>query len=687
MESRASNCRSPLALSFIASTNEEQTNQKHPTERNMNYMKMIPTTDIHSAIRRFAPVTSYCLILLCCLTLANVGASPLGTAFTYSGRLEYQGKPADGNFDLQVTLYDAVSVGNQIGTVTVNGLAITKGLFVTTLDFGSGVFTGDAYWLEIAARPSGNGSYQTLSPRQPVNPTPYALYALTPAGPQGPAGPSGVQGPKGDKGDTGATGATGSQGPQGPQGDPGAAGPQGAPGSADAWSRTGNAGTSPSSNFIGTTDNQSLELKVYNGRALRLEPAIALVGPNSFNVLGGYSHAASGVIGATIAGGGGNNPLIFNGELPNEVKSDFGSIGGGLLNVVRTGASYSTIAGGYGNNVRYGTYATIGGGFNNLAGYDVPQTGDYSTVAGGYANAADGDYSAIPGGYLNWAPGLYSFAAGKQAKAVNNGAFVWADSTAGEFYSEQDDEFAIRAHGGVRLDNSTSLNFGNQTRQMLNLWNSEYGIGVQSRVLYFRTGDHRGDWPFGTTFDYGNGFAWYAGGAHSDSSYDPGTSGVRLMTLTYGNYRGGGCNLADSWTNAGAVLYVGGELDLDGNAYGLCFNGLSDRNEKENFKPVDVDQVLEKVAGLPITHWNYKKDKTTPHMGPMAQDFYAAFTLGADEKHISMVDEGGVALAAIQGLNQKLEASLKERDARIEELEKTVHELKSLLPKLASRNP
>jgi hypothetical protein len=159
------------------------------------------------------------------------------------------------------------------------------------------------------------------------------------------------------------------------------------------------------------------------------------------------------------------------------------------------------------------------------------------------------------------------------------------------------------------------------------------------------------------------------------------------MSLTYSTYRGAGCNLDDAWTSPGAVLAVDGELDLGGNAYGLCWNGLSDRNEKQNFKPVDVDQVLEKVAGLPITQWNYKKDKHTPHMGPMAQDFYAAFTLGADDKHISMVDEGGVALAAIQGLNQKLEASLKERDARVDELEKTVRELKSLLPKLASKNP
>jgi hypothetical protein len=132
------------------------------------------------------------------------------------------------------------------------------------------------------------------------------------------------------------------------------------------------------------------------------------------------------------------------------------------------------------------------------------------------------------------------------------------------------------------------------------------------------------------------------------------------------------------------VLWVNGELQLSGNAYGLCFNGLSDRNAKENFQPVDSRGVLEKIVGLPITRWNYKEDKRTLHVGPMAQDFHAAFGLGTDEKHISMVDEAGVALAAIQGLNQKLEESLRQRDARIAELEKTVGELKTLLPRLVS---
>src|SRR5208337_3527564 len=96
----------------------------------------------------------------------------------------------------------------------------------------------------------------------------------------------------------------------------------------------------------------------------------------------------------------------------------------------------------------------------------------------------------------------------------------------------------------------------------------------------------------------------------------------------------------------------------------------SDRNAKEDFAAINPRTVLEKVSALPITQWKYKVEADgTEHLGPMAQDFHAAFGLnGADDKHISTVDEGGVALAAIQGLNQKLETEDKQKDTEIQDL-------------------
>ena len=112
------------------------------------------------------------------------------------------------------------------------------------------------------------------------------------------------------------------------------------------------------------------------------------------------------------------------------------------------------------------------------------------------------------------------------------------------------------------------------------------------------------------------------------------------------------------------------------------FVSSSDRNAKENFKPVDARAVLEKVAALPLSEWNYKTDTATRHLGPVAQDFHAAFGVGPDDQHIAMVDADGVALAAIQGLNQKMEeqrAELRRKQTEIAELKARLEKIETLL--------
>ena len=186
-----------------------------------------------------------------------------------------------------------------------------------------------------------------------------------------------------------------------------------------------------------------------------------------------------------------------------------------------------------------------------------------------------------------------------------------------------------------RLTCTGNLAFGSQTRQMLNLWGSVYGIGVQSGVLYSRCD--------GSSII--NGFAWYKGGTHNDGNYSSG-GGTELMRL---------------------------------NMLGLTVNGTfvsaSDRNIKSGFESVDSKAVLEKVAALPITRWRYTNDMGTLHIGPVAQDFHAAFGVGPDDKHITTVDADGVALAAIQGLH----AMLKEKDAKINALEERLAKIEQLL--------
>jgi len=102
----------------------------------------------------------------------------LGTAFTYQGQLKQGGNPVNGTCDCDFSLWDAASGGTQIGlTQAKTGVNVVNGLFtISGLDFGSGVFNGEARWLAIAVRcPAGSGSYTNLSPRQPLTAVPYAL--------------------------------------------------------------------------------------------------------------------------------------------------------------------------------------------------------------------------------------------------------------------------------------------------------------------------------------------------------------------------------------------------------------------------------------------------------------------------------------------------------------------------------
>jgi hypothetical protein len=120
-------------------------------------------------------------------------------------------------------------------------------------------------------------------------------------------------------------------------------------------------------------------------------------------------------------------------------------------------------------------------------------------------------------------------------------------------------------------------------------------------------------------------------------------------------------------------------LHVVGTVTATSFITSSDRDLKENVEPVSPEEVLEKVAALPIARWNFKGENGTSHMGPMAQDFHAAFGLGSSDKHIATVDADGVALAAIQGLNQKLEQKLEQKEAEIAELKARLQRLEQLI--------
>lgn len=128
---------------------------------------------------------------------------------------------------------------------------------------------------------------------------------------------------------------------------------------------------------------------------------------------------------------------------------------------------------------------------------------------------------------------------------------------------------------------------------------------------------------------------------------------------------------------------------FDGKVGAYSYETLSDKNAKTNFQPIDSKDLLERISHLAVTSWDFKKYPTKRHIGPMAQDFHAAFGLdGEDDTHISLGDLAGVSLAAIQELNSQM----KQKDAQIAELKtqltaqtKAVAEMKSMAEVFSAR--
>jgi hypothetical protein len=337
------------------------------------------------------------------LGLTSTALAQGTTAFTYQGRLNDGTNPATGLYDLKFTLYDAASIGGIVpGTVPVviPAAGVTNGAFTVALNFGPTAFTGAARWLDIAVRTNGALTFVTLTPRQWLTPTPYALYAPS-AGTAGSATTAGTA--------TTATIANGVVAGQVVKSlnllkddvtlVPGAnltltpSGQTLTLASPADWHAGGNAGTALGVNFLGTTDNQALELKVNGQRALRLEPTA-----DAPNVIAGYGLNAvtGGFTGATIAGGGGGTDP---GTGPNQVDSPFGTIGGGSANRILGYAAYATLAGGLKNLIQGSSYyGTLGGGTGN----SIVGNGFGITLSGGAYNGIGGaDYVALGGGAYN----------------------------------------------------------------------------------------------------------------------------------------------------------------------------------------------------------------------------------------------------------------------------------------------
>lgn len=380
-----------------------------------------------------------------------VSAAPLGTAFMYQGRLEVGGGPASGTYDLRFRLFDAATGGAPVGAGLTNTTPVVDGLFAVTLDFGSGAFDGQARWLEIGARTNGMAlPFTLLTPRQPLAATPNALFALQ----------AGAAGTAATAASVAANAVTGS-GIQ-PNAITTAKIADGTVGETDLnpdlalntfWRLEGNAGTSPGTQFIGTSDYQSLELRVNNGGFLFAQPTV-----NSPNLIGGSqaNFTLDDADGAAIAGGG-------QFEEPNIAGGQFSFIGGGRSNVVHSAGIGSGVVSGRQNEIYTNVWgALIGGGDANF----IDTFSDYAVIAGGANNfisynsskaaVLGGEYNligeaatgaVISGGADNWVQTNAAYATipgGVQASALSYGQLAYGSGMFGDWGDAQTSLFVLR---------------------------------------------------------------------------------------------------------------------------------------------------------------------------------------------------------------------------------------------------
>lgn len=601
------------------------------------------------------------------LALAAAAVSTVHAGeFVYQGRLDDRGVPAHGRYDLRIAAFaDAKSAAGLIAPITFPGIEVRAGRF--ELRFDAPLSASAEAWLEVAVRESGDGVFSALPGRNKAISAPLIGTCWS------------------SNGDSGSDpmihflGTTDAQ---------------------PLVIRTGNAqslriepstpqfGGSPiTANMIGGSSANSVPGSVRGatiaGGGLPVgdsDPDLGLEGPNRVldhfgTVSGGFANQAGNQGGgvndkvfATVGGGTVNvasgDASTVSGGSSNTADGDYSTVGGGKSN--SADGDHSTVAGGDVNDVN-GNHGTIGGGSYNFVGDDTGTvaggyhnfaTGKHSAIGGGYGNTASGLSSTVGGGAYNCAGGMYSWAGGYGAvvRPGSNsgipgdgcfgvtpigtdgdaGSFVWAGAyVGGQFASTGAGQFLVRASGGMALNSpppnheveltitpvSTHLDYAN-------IWLKQHGLS--NRGILFSAGNGSGANDAEFYIDHYNGSTQY-----------------RRMELL----------------NTGVVTIrsniTAGPSGVTMAAGSGAWSSLSDRNAKTAIEAIDPRAILERLLATPVSTWRYTaQDPAIRHIGPMAQDFAAQFAVGENDTTISTIDADGVALAAIQGLNAKLEAAL-----------------------------
>jgi hypothetical protein len=415
-------------------------------------------------------------LAFCWLPISPVAAESI---IVYQGQLQQQGAPYDGTAALRFRLYATAGDDFQIGPeITLDNVKVVDGLFQSELDFGA-VFEDGERWLEIEV----DGA--TLTPRQRLHASPMAHYApgtwqsdgnirfhhgTVGIGTASPGANLEVQGAVAAGFSSVAAGSAsfvaGGMDNQ-------ALGQDSLAGAG--WSNTAaeigsvalggvdNMSSGPGSFIGGGGENlaEGAGSAIAGGQANTAEGVLSIVGGGLDNVTSGYGSFVGAGIGneaggqaSAIAGGASNvvsgNYGFVGGGTDNSVSAERAFVGGGRVNSAQ--APYAFIAGGDSNDAA-GQASFIGGSLESET------TGEASFIGGGIFNSSTGFGSFVAGGRSNLAQGNHSFAGGSNARAMHHNTFVWADSNLDSFSSTGNDQFLVRAEGGVGINTNNPQAF------------------------------------------------------------------------------------------------------------------------------------------------------------------------------------------------------------------------------------
>jgi Chaperone of endosialidase len=368
------------------------------------------------------------------------------------------------------------------------------------------------------------------------------------------------------------------------------------------WNLLGNAGTD-SSAFIGTIDANPLQFRINNRRVLRIEPTHESEGPNV--ITGSYVNSvAPGVVGATISGGG--DPSDAAGVNPNRVTARFGTVGGGAANTA-------------------GHDAVVAGGYRNSA------TGTQSAVLGGFQNNATGFASTIPGGANNEATGQHSFAVGQRAKALHNGSFVFSDTQNTDFESTDQNQFLIRANGGVGIGTS-------EPQQPLHVAGGYILTdGLNEEQVYIGGDGSGNDAQIGSFNSSVTNLAIWNEGSKTRMNF------FAKDIFAFGNVGIGTTSVSNPLQlSSGAHVTAGG-----------VWTDASSREYKENISNLTIEEAISALVGLNPVKYNYKVQKNENYVGFIAEDVPDLVATN-NRQSLSPMDIVAVLTKIVQQQNKKI---------------------------------